>query len=68
MVGLQDVRSLLGAAKEHKAKRAFLVTSFYFGKTSLELAVHYGHLELIDGAALRDLMAEHLQLDLRMKS
>ncbi|WP_433351703.1 restriction endonuclease [Microtetraspora malaysiensis] len=65
MVGIEQVRTLLWAAREHKADKAIFVTSSQFGSASRKLAARYGYLELIDGATLRKLMAEYLNLDLR---
>jgi HJR/Mrr/RecB family endonuclease len=64
-VPVNYVRAFLWAAKEHRAKRAIFITTSRFGPASQKLAKRYKQLELIDGAALNELLAEHMSFDLQ---
>lgn len=64
VVSPEVVRALLGTLLDKDAARGVLVTTSWFGKTSLEIAHRSGQrLDLIDGRNLKALLLEHLGID-----
>lgn len=62
VVGPEVVRALFGTVRDQQADRGVLVTTSWFGKSSLEFA-HRNRIDLIDGRNLKALLLEHLGID-----
>ncbi len=65
-VPAETVRALAGAVEEKRATRGFLVTTSWFGAASRAFATANNRLQLIDGAELKHLLSECLDLDVRI--
>lgn len=66
IVSAESVRALAGVVEEKRATRGFLVTTSWFGAASRAFATANNRLQLIDGGELKHLLAEHLNLDVRI--
>ncbi|GAA1671595.1 restriction endonuclease [Fodinicola feengrottensis] len=67
VVEADAVRALWGAMEDKQATTGILVTTSWFGSTGRQFAAnHRERLRLIEGAELKHLLAEHLQLDVRI--
>lgn len=66
IVPAESVRALAGVVEEKRATRGFLVTTSWFGAASRSFATTNNRLQLIDGPELKHLLAEHLNLDVRI--
>uniref|UniRef100_A0AB33JUN4 Restriction endonuclease type IV Mrr domain-containing protein n=1 Tax=Kitasatospora sp. CMC57 TaxID=3231513 RepID=A0AB33JUN4_9ACTN len=62
VVGPEAVRALLGTLQDKQATRGVLVTTSWYGKTSLDFG-HRHKLDLIDGRNLKALLLEYLGID-----
>ncbi|HZG96642.1 MAG TPA: restriction endonuclease, partial [Nocardioidaceae bacterium] len=63
VVGVSHVRELVGAMDEKRAGRGIIVTTSWFASGCWTKARDNGRVELIEGAHLRQLVKEHLDLD-----
>ncbi|MFD0257490.1 restriction endonuclease [Kitasatospora indigofera] len=57
------VRALAGVMHDKAAAKGILVTTAWFGKSSVDFAHRTGRLQLIDGRGLKALLREHLGID-----
>jgi restriction system protein len=57
------VRALAGVMADKAAAKGILVTTAWFGKSSLDFAQRTGRMQLIDGRGLKALLKEHLGID-----
>lgn len=62
VVGLEAVHALTGVMADHNATTGVLVTTSWFGKASEQFAQR-NRITLINGAELKHLIKEHLNLD-----
>lgn len=62
LVGLDAVHALTGVMADHNAMRGVLVTPSWFGRASEQFAQR-NRITLINGAELKHLLKEHLNLD-----
>jgi restriction system protein len=63
IVPADAVRALAGVMDDKRASRGVLVTTSWFGKATHEFATRHGRIQLIEGGNLKQLLAEHLNLD-----
>lgn len=63
VVSTEAVRALAGTMGQLKASRGVLVTTSWFGKQSHEFAAEHGRIQLIAGTHLKQMLQEHLVLD-----
>ncbi|WP_433014595.1 restriction endonuclease [Kribbella sp. CA-294648] len=63
VVSTEAVRALAGTMGQLKASRGVLVTTSWFGKQSHEFAAEHGRIQLIEGTHLKQMLQEHLGLD-----
>lgn len=63
VVGVSHVRELVGAMDEKRAGRGIIVTTSWFASGCWTKARDNGRVELIEGSNLRQLVKEHLGLD-----
>lgn len=63
VVPIASVRALRASMAELDAGRGILVTTSWFSNADQECARRDGRIRLVDGSALRRLLAEHLGLD-----
>ncbi|TDE11476.1 restriction endonuclease [Jiangella asiatica] len=71
VVPVDAVRALAGVMDDTRASRGVLVTTSWFGKASKEFATRHGRIQLIDGGQVKQLLADHLDLQVtvgRLKS
>src|SRR5689334_18477543 len=52
-----------GVMEDKRASRGALVTTSWFGKATEDFVGRHGRIQLIDGAELNHLLAEHLNID-----
>lgn len=57
------VRALAGVMNDKAAAKGILVTTAWYGKSSLDFAQRTGRMQLIDGRGLKALLKEHLGID-----
>ena len=62
LVGLESVHALTGVMADHNAMRGVLVTTSWFGRTSEQFA-NRNRIVLINGAELKQLIKDHLDMD-----
>jgi restriction system protein len=62
VVGLESVHALTGVMADHNATTGVLVTTSWFGRASEEFAKR-NRITLINGAELKQLIREHLSMD-----
>lgn len=62
-VPAEAVRALAGVMHDKAAAKGILITTAWFGKTSLDFAYRTGRMQLIDGRGLKALLQEHLGID-----
>lgn len=62
LVGLESVHALTGVMADHNATTGVLVTTSWFGRASEEFAKR-NRITLINGAELKHLVKEHLNID-----
>ncbi len=62
VVGLESVHALTGVMADHNATTGVLVTTSWFGRASEEFAKR-NRITLINGAELKQLIKEHLNMD-----
>jgi restriction system protein len=62
-VPAEAVRALAGVMHDKAAAKGILVTTAWFGKTSLDFAHRTGRMQLIDGRGLKALLQEQLGID-----
>jgi len=62
LVGLESVHALTGVMADHNATTGVLVTTSWFGRASEEFAKR-NRITLINGAELKHLVMEHLNID-----
>ncbi|MCN9244514.1 restriction endonuclease [Streptomyces sp. RY43-2] len=62
-VPAEAVRALAGVMHDKAAAKGILVTTAWFGKTSLDFAHRTGRMQLIDGCGLKALLQEQLGID-----
>ncbi|HZX03284.1 restriction endonuclease [Kribbella sp.] len=63
VVSTEAVRALAGTMGQLKASRGVLVTTSWFGKQSHDFAAEHGRIQLIEGPHLKQMLKEHLGLD-----
>lgn len=63
VVEAEAVRALAGSMDDKRAMKGILVTTSWFGKTSWEFRARHGRMEFIEGAHLKQMLKEHLGLD-----
>jgi restriction system protein len=63
VIGVSQIRELVGAMEEKRAGRGILVTTSWFTSGCWTKATENGRVELIDGPRLRYLVQEHLHMD-----
>jgi restriction system protein len=61
-VGLESVHALTGVMADHNAMRGVLVTTSWFGRASEQFA-NRNRIVLINGAELKQLIKDHLDMD-----
>lgn len=66
IVPAESVRALAGVVEEKRATGGFLVTTSWFGAASRAFATANNRIRLIEGGELKHLLAEHLDLDVRI--
>ena len=62
LVGLESVHALTGVMADHNAMRGVLVTTSWFGRASEQFA-NRNRIVLINGAELKQLIKDHLDMD-----
>jgi restriction system protein len=62
VVGLESVHALTGVMADHNATTGVLVTTSWFGRASEQFA-NRNRITLINGAELKQLIKEHLKMD-----
>jgi restriction system protein len=62
LVGLESVHALTGVMADHNATTGVLVTTSWFGRASEQFA-NRNRITLVNGAELKQLIKEHLHLD-----
>jgi restriction system protein len=62
LVGLESVHALTGVMADHNATTGVLVTTSWFGRASEQFA-NRNRITLVNGAELKQLVKEHLQMD-----
>ena len=62
VVGLESVHALTGVMADHNATTGVLVTTSWFGRASEQFA-NRNRVTLINGAELKQLIKEHLKMD-----
>ena len=62
VVGLESVHALTGVMADHNAMRGVLVTTSWFGRASEQFA-NRNRIVLINGAELKHLIKDHLDMD-----
>jgi restriction system protein len=65
-VPANDVRALAGSVEEKRATAGVLVTTAWVGPETKAFAAHNNRLTIIEGGELKHLLAEHLNLDVRI--
>jgi restriction system protein len=65
-VPANDVRALAGSVEEKRATSGVLVTTAWVGPETKAFAVRNNRLRIIEGGELKHLLAEHLNLDVRI--
>jgi hypothetical protein len=63
IVGVESVRALAGLVEEKHAVKGILVTTSRVSSASAHLAARSGRIEIIDGSRLKDMLKQHLGLD-----
>ena len=61
-MGLESVHALTGVMADHNATTGVLVTTSWFGRASEQFA-NRNRITLINGAELKQLIKEHLKMD-----
>ncbi len=61
-----DVRTLAGSVEEKRATAGVLVTTAWVGPETKAFAARNNRLRIIEGGELKHLLAEHLDLDVRI--
>jgi restriction system protein len=65
-VPANDVRALAGSVEEKRATAGVLVTTAWVGAETKAFAARNNRLRIIEGGELKHLLAEHLDLDVRI--
>jgi restriction system protein len=65
-VPANDVRALAGSVEEKRATAGVLVTTAWVGAETKAFAARNNRLRIIEGGELKHLLAEHLNLDVRI--
>ncbi len=65
-VPANDVRALAGSVEEKRATAGVLVTTAWVGPETKAFAARNNRLRIIEGGELKHLLAEHLDLDVRI--
>jgi restriction system protein len=65
-VPANDVRALAGSVEEKRATTGVLVTTAWVGPETKAFAARNNRLRIIEGGELKHLLAEHLDLDVRI--
>ena len=65
-VPANDVRALAGSVEEKRATAGVLVTTAWVGPETKAFAARNNRLRIIEGGELKHLLAEYLDLDVRI--